>query len=67
MDTIRVTADAETLLSRAAELVDAGRIAVARPLLAAARALGPASPELALIGCPHRIVQRGVGTGDAGT
>jgi predicted TPR repeat methyltransferase len=49
MDTIRITADAETLLSRAAELVDAGRIAVARPLLAAARALGPASPELALI------------------
>jgi predicted TPR repeat methyltransferase len=50
MDTIHVTADADTLRRRAAELIDAGRLEAARPLLAAARALGPPSPELTLIG-----------------
>jgi predicted TPR repeat methyltransferase len=50
MDTIHVTADADALRTRAAELVDAGRVAVARPLLAAARALAPPSPELIVIG-----------------
>jgi predicted TPR repeat methyltransferase len=50
MDTINVTADADRLRSRAIELADAGRPEVARPLLAAARALGPPSPELSLIG-----------------
>jgi predicted TPR repeat methyltransferase len=49
MDTINVTADAGTLSSRAAALVDLGRLEVARPLLAAARALGPPSPELTVI------------------
>ena len=39
MDMIHVTADADTLCSRAADLIDAGRMEVARPLLAAARAL----------------------------
>jgi predicted TPR repeat methyltransferase len=49
MDTIHVTADADTLCRRATELVDAGRLEVARPLLAAAKALGQSSPELSLI------------------
>jgi predicted TPR repeat methyltransferase len=49
MDTIHVTADADALRIRASELVDAGRITAARPLLAAALALGPPSPELTLI------------------
>jgi predicted TPR repeat methyltransferase/Tfp pilus assembly protein PilF len=48
--TIFVTADADKLCSRAAELVDAGRPEAARPLLAAARALGPPSPELTVTG-----------------
>lgn len=57
MDTIHLTADAEALRCRAEELIDAGRIAAARPLLAAARALAPPSPEFSLaaarmaIGC----------------
>jgi predicted TPR repeat methyltransferase len=50
MDTMQVTADAATLCDRAADLLDAGRIEVARPLLAAARALAPPSPELTLLG-----------------
>jgi predicted TPR repeat methyltransferase len=50
MDRINVTADADTLRRRAAELVDAGRPEAARPLLAAARSLGPPSAELMLIG-----------------
>jgi predicted TPR repeat methyltransferase/thioredoxin-like negative regulator of GroEL len=50
MDTINVTADADALRHRAAALIDAGRLAAARPLLAAARALAPASAELTLIG-----------------
>jgi predicted TPR repeat methyltransferase len=49
MDTITLTADADALRCRAEELIDAGRIAAARPLLAAARALAPPSPELSLI------------------
>jgi predicted TPR repeat methyltransferase len=49
MDTIHVTRDAETLCSRAAALLDAGRVAAARPLLAAAQALAPPSPKLTLI------------------
>jgi predicted TPR repeat methyltransferase len=49
MDTINVTADADALRCRAEELIDAGRVAAARPLLAAARALAPPSPELSLI------------------
>ncbi len=50
MDTISVTADAGTLCRRAAQFVDAGRLAAAQPLLAAARALGPPSAELAIVG-----------------
>ncbi|MEA2739849.1 MAG: hypothetical protein QOH05_3156 [Acetobacteraceae bacterium] len=50
MDTIHLTADTDALRSRAAQLVDAGRIEAARPLFAAARALGSPSPELALVG-----------------
>ena len=49
MDTINLTADADALRCRAEQLLDAGRIAAARPLLAAARALAPPSPELSLI------------------
>jgi predicted TPR repeat methyltransferase/thioredoxin-like negative regulator of GroEL len=50
LDTIQVTANADALRIRAAQLIDAGRISVARPLLAAARAMAPPSPELTLIG-----------------
>jgi predicted TPR repeat methyltransferase len=50
MDTIHVTADAETLCDRAAQLIGAGRIGAARPLVAAARALGRPSSDLILIG-----------------
>jgi predicted TPR repeat methyltransferase len=50
MDTIHVTADADGLRSRATQLIDAGRLEAARPLLAAARVLAPPSPELNLIG-----------------
>jgi predicted TPR repeat methyltransferase len=50
MDMLHVTADADALCSRATELIDAGRIEVARPLLAAARALAQPSAELTLIG-----------------
>jgi predicted TPR repeat methyltransferase len=50
VDTITVTADADALRGRAAQLIGAGRIAAARPLLAAAQALGAPSPELALMG-----------------
>jgi predicted TPR repeat methyltransferase len=49
MDVIHATANADALQHRAAQLVAAGRFASARPLLAAAQALGPPSPELTLI------------------
>jgi predicted TPR repeat methyltransferase len=49
MDTIHATADADALRARAAQLADAGRFAAAKPLLAAAQALGPPSSELTLI------------------
>jgi predicted TPR repeat methyltransferase len=49
MDTIHATADPEALRRRAAGLIAAGRLAAARPLLAAARALAPPSPELTLV------------------
>jgi predicted TPR repeat methyltransferase len=48
MNLIHVTADAEALCRRAAQLIDAGRLDTARPLLAAARALAPSSSELVL-------------------
>ena len=50
MNTIHVTADADALLNRASQLIGAGRMAAARPLLAAAQALAPPSPELTLTG-----------------
>jgi predicted TPR repeat methyltransferase/thioredoxin-like negative regulator of GroEL len=50
MDTIHVTADADALRSRAAQLIEAGRFGAAKPLLAAAQALVPPSPELTLAG-----------------
>jgi predicted TPR repeat methyltransferase len=49
MDTIQLTADPGTLRDRAAQLIDAGRLEAARPLLAAARVLAPPSPELTLV------------------
>jgi tetratricopeptide (TPR) repeat protein len=49
METLRVTANADTLSSRAAQLIAAGRIGAARPLLAAASALAPLSAEITLI------------------
>jgi predicted TPR repeat methyltransferase len=45
MNTIELTADADTLCRRAGDLIDAGRTGAARPLLAAARRLAPPSPE----------------------
>ena len=53
--------------SRAADLIDAGRIDVARPLLAAARALGAAVARTHLDRRPHRFGQRRMGTGAGGT
>jgi predicted TPR repeat methyltransferase len=50
METIHATTDPEALRGRAAQLIAAGRAGVAAPLLAAARALAPASAELALMG-----------------
>jgi predicted TPR repeat methyltransferase/thioredoxin-like negative regulator of GroEL len=50
MDTIHVTADADSLRDQAARLIDAGRLEAARPLLAAAQLLAPPSPELTLTG-----------------
>ena len=50
MDMIHVTADADALCSRAAQLIAVGRTGAARPLLAAARALASPSAELSLIG-----------------
>lgn len=49
MSTIHITADADALSGRAEQLIEAGRIGAARPLLAAARALAPPSPDLTLI------------------
>jgi predicted TPR repeat methyltransferase/thioredoxin-like negative regulator of GroEL len=49
MDTIHVTADADALRNRAAELIEAGHFGAARPVLAAAQALAPQSPAIALI------------------
>jgi predicted TPR repeat methyltransferase len=49
MNTIQVTAGVEALRNRAAQLADAGRFGAARPLLAAALALGPPSPELTML------------------
>ncbi|MDQ2764604.1 MAG: methyltransferase domain-containing protein, partial [Pseudomonadota bacterium] len=49
MNTMHVTADADVLRNRAAALIIAGRLGAARPLLAAARALAPQSPDLTLI------------------
>jgi len=49
MNTINATADPEALRRRAAGLIAAGRLAAARPLLAAARALAPPSAELTLV------------------
>jgi predicted TPR repeat methyltransferase len=50
MDMIHVTAGADALRDRAAQLIEAGRIGAAKPLLAAARALAPPSAELTLVG-----------------
>jgi predicted TPR repeat methyltransferase len=49
MDMFNVTADPDALRIRAGQLIDAGRIEAARPLLAAARVLAPPSAELTLI------------------
>ncbi len=45
MDTLHVTASADALRKRAVALLEAGRIEAARPILAAARALSPESPN----------------------
>jgi predicted TPR repeat methyltransferase len=50
MDMIDVTADAGALCDRVARFIATGRPGAARPLLAAARGLGPPSPRLAVLG-----------------
>ena len=50
MDTIHITANSDALRSRAVQLIEAGRMGAARPILAAAQALAPDSPDLALLG-----------------
>ncbi|MBN8925588.1 MAG: hypothetical protein BGO51_01430 [Rhodospirillales bacterium 69-11] len=50
MERVHTTADADALLQKAALLIDAGRPAAARPLLVAARRLGPPTPTLARLG-----------------
>jgi predicted TPR repeat methyltransferase len=50
MQKLHAVADVETLTRRAAQLVAAGRIGAARPLLAAARRLAPGSTVVADIG-----------------
>ena len=47
MEQLHATADADALTARVAALIDAGRPAAARPLLAAVRRLAPPSPDLA--------------------
>jgi Flp pilus assembly protein TadD len=49
LDTLYVSATHDALRERATQLIDAGRTGVARPLLAAARALGPPSADLDLL------------------
>jgi predicted TPR repeat methyltransferase len=50
MTSIHVTASAESLRARAAQLAQAGRFGAAKPLLAAAKALAPSSPDSILTG-----------------
>ena len=50
METMHVTANADALRRRAAQLIAAGRTGAAGPLLAAARTLGSPSAELTLMG-----------------
>jgi predicted TPR repeat methyltransferase/thioredoxin-like negative regulator of GroEL len=50
MDSIHVTANAESLHSRAVQLARAGRFGAAKPLLAAAQALAPPSSDFILTG-----------------
>jgi predicted TPR repeat methyltransferase len=61
MNSIHVTADARSLHARATQLTRAGRYGAAKPLLAAAQALMPPSPEFTLTGA--RIAM-GVGAWD---
>lgn len=49
LETLHVTANRDTLRERAVLLIDAGRTGVARPLLAAVRALGLPSADLDLL------------------
>jgi predicted TPR repeat methyltransferase len=46
MDLLETTANAETLTAQVANMVAAGRLGVARPLLAALRRMGPPSAQL---------------------
>jgi predicted TPR repeat methyltransferase len=50
MNMIHTTADAGALRDQVSQLLDAGRIGAARPLLAAARKLSPASADIAQLG-----------------
>ena len=47
MDQLEATANTDALTARIAVLIQAGRCAAARPLLAAVRRLAPPSPKLA--------------------
>jgi predicted TPR repeat methyltransferase len=50
MENLQTTADMSTLTARIAALIDAGRPAAARPLLAAVRCRVPPSPDLSVLG-----------------
>lgn len=65
MQKLHAAADVETLTRRAAQLVAAGRIGAARPLLAAARRLAPGSAVVADIGA--RLALRSSANEDAGS
>ncbi len=49
MDLVHTTVEAGALLERVGQLIDAGRIGAARPLLAAARRLSPPGADIALL------------------
>src|SRR5690349_17052687 len=49
MSGLQETIDVNALTARIARLIDGGRVGAARPLLAAARRIAPASPPLSLL------------------
>jgi predicted TPR repeat methyltransferase len=50
MENLQTTATTDELIARVAAMIDAGRPAVARPLLTAVRRRAPSSPDLSVLG-----------------